>query len=174
MCFIRVRVLQDFVGQWVSGAVFLNPVPGEPRSAHFVSLIWHTHGTLVDLNLKKGVFTSFCNWNQILMFTHVYIVLKVKRWSVHMPLERRCYSDLSRHIKEPQNGIVRISLKKKRSHLKAKTLFIPKVTCFVYSVSMLLVFLLACVFHCVRAAWHVGRSNSNEGGRFLQRINCRV
>ncbi len=41
------------------------------------------------------------------MFIHVYFVLYVnmKRRLVHVLFELRRYNDLSRHIKEPHNGI---------------------------------------------------------------------
>ncbi len=43
--------------------------------------------------------------------------------SSRMPLELKQYSDLSRHIKEPQNGIYCLNFFKKRQTFKAETLF---------------------------------------------------
>ncbi len=84
--------------------------------------------TLVDLNLKNGVYWSLSavETSYLLMFIHVYFALylvNVKRWSVHVPLELRHYSDLSRHIKEPQNGFYCVNFLKKLQNLKAETLF---------------------------------------------------
>ncbi len=59
------------------------------------------------------------------MFIHVYFVLylvKRKGWSVGMPLKLVCYSDLSSHVKEPQNCIYCLK-KKLYQNLKAKALF---------------------------------------------------
>ncbi len=51
-----------------------------------------------------------------------------------VPLELRHYSDLSRHIKEPQNGIYCLNFLKKVTILKLRLCFIPKVSYYVLSV----------------------------------------
>ncbi len=65
--------------------------------------------TSVDLNFKNCVYCrlSTVEIKYVLIFIHVYFMLlsKYERWLVHVLLELRCYSDLSRHIKEPQNRI---------------------------------------------------------------------
>ncbi len=51
-----------------------------------------------------------------------------------MPLELRQYSDLSQHIKEPQNGIYCLNFLQNDTILKLTPCFIPNVTCSVLSV----------------------------------------
>ncbi len=65
----------------------------------------------------------------------------MKRRSVHV-FELRQYSDLSRHIKEPQNSIYCFNFFKKLRVLRP--CFIPEVTCSVFSVSVLSVSSLLC------------------------------
>ncbi len=64
---------------------------------------------------------------------HSYLISalgKYEKTIVHMLLELRQYSDLSRHIKEPQNCIYCLILKK-------RPCFIPEVTYSVFSVGAL-------------------------------------
>ncbi len=81
-----------------------------------------------------------------------------------MLLELKSYSDLSQHIKEPQNSICLNFLK-----TKSESWDIPKVTGSVLSVCTLSVFSLRNVFftaweHDVWRERH-GLNNSNDGGR---------
>ncbi len=102
-------------------------------------------------------------------------LVKRKRWSVHMSVELRHYSNLSRHIKEPQNSIYCLNFLQNDKNWKLRLCFIPKVTCSVLSVGVLSVYsLLRDVFFTarehdvwLRAAWLVRHSNSNEWGAGL-------
>ncbi len=62
-------------------------------------------------------------------------------------LELRCYSDLSQHIKEPQNSIYCLNFFKNDKIWKLRVLrpcFIPEAACSVFSVSVLSVSSLLC------------------------------
>ncbi len=93
----------------------------------------------------------------------------MKRRSVHVFELRQC-SDLSRHIKEPQNCIYCFNFFKNDS-LKAEgpeTLFHIRsnLLCLLCQCVVSSLFALRCIFHCVRtcsvrAALYVGHSNSN-------------
>ncbi len=99
----------------------------------------------------------------VLMFIRIYLMLYVmKRRSVHVPLELRWYSDLSWHIKEPQNSIYCFNfLKKNKKKLKAENLFhtrsnLLSLVC-LHFVSFL--FAQRCIFYFVRTwcvvwEWH--------------------
>ncbi len=70
---------------------------------------------LMSVDLNNGVYWCLftVETRYLLMIIHVYFVLqlvKMKRWSVHVPLELRNYSNLSGHIKEPQNSICWLNL----------------------------------------------------------------
>ncbi len=64
-----------------------------------------------------------------------------------MPFELRCYSDLSRHIKKPQNWIYCLFLK--RQHLNAETMFHTKSNLFCF-VCWHAVVAMQCKFHFMR------------------------
>ncbi len=75
----------------------------------------------------------------------------MKRWLAYMLLELRHYSDLSRHIKEPQNGIYCLYFLKNDKIWKLRPCFVE--TCSVLSVGVLSVsYLLRSV--CVVWEWH--------------------
>ncbi len=64
--------------------------------------------------------------------------IKKERRSVHVSIDLiRQYSDLSQHIKEPQNVIYCLNFCKNYHILKRRPCFIPEVTCSVLSVSVL-------------------------------------
>ncbi len=95
-----------------------------------------------------------------------------KSWLVRMLLELRCYSDLSRHIKEPHNYLNII--------WKLRVCFIPKATCSVLSIDELSVSsLLRSVFftaweHDVCGMRVLGLSDSatvTKVGGCLRRVN---
>ncbi len=99
---------------------------------------------------KLCVLTSFRGWNKIHSDSDVHFVFYVnmKRRTVHVPLELRRYSDLSRRIKEPQNSIDCMNFLK--FHTRRNLL------------CLVLYFVLRDNMLCsVRAAWLVGHSNSN-------------
>ncbi len=62
-------------------------------------------------------------------------------------LELRQYSDLSRHIKEPQSGIYCLNFFKKDKIWKLRPCFIPKATC---CCQFPLCSTILYIFHCVR------------------------
>ncbi len=63
--------------------------------------------------------------------------IKKERRSVHVSIDLiRQYSDLSQHIKEPQNGIYCLNFLNYHI-LKRRPCFIPEVMCSVLSVSVL-------------------------------------
>ncbi len=105
----------------------------------------------------------------------------MKRWLVHVLLELRCYSDLSRHIKEPQNDIYRLNFLKNENIWKLRPCFIPEVTCFVFSRrAVRFLFAPQCIFllredtMCsVRAALSVLSDIATviKEGEFLQRVH---
>ncbi len=137
LCSVIVIVTSQ--GIWLTGDLTNHNV--EPAI-----FVWQeSRLTSVDLSLKNGVFTSFCSWNKIPSDVHSClfhaITSNIKRWSVHVTLELRRYSDLSQHIKEPHNGIYCLNffffLK---TNLKA--CFIAEVTRSVLSVGALSVFCL--------------------------------
>ncbi len=106
----------------------------------------------------------------------------MKRRSVHVPLELRCYSNLLWCIKEPQNGIYCLNLlKKKDTTWRRRLCFIPEVSCSVLSVGVLSVSSLLCnVFfttweHDVwcKSSMLVEHSNSNWGGRVFGKAQLR-
>ncbi len=102
--------------------------------------------TLESVNLI--LLTPFPGWNKISSNVHIYFVLLLvkRRWSVHVPLEVRCYTNLSRHIKEPQKCIYHF-YKKNANFEFWYFVFLPQVT---WRVVCIALFAPRCIFLCVR------------------------
>ncbi len=86
--------------------------------------------------LKLKMVCSAVEIKYFLMFIHVYFMLYVnmKRRSVHV-FALRQYSDLSRYIEEPQNGIYCLNFFKNDSNLSALsvcTLSVSSLLCDVF------------------------------------------
>ncbi len=122
------------------------------------------------------VYTDIFLWLKQVTFwcSFVFILselVKRRRWSVHVPLELRRYSDLSWHIKGPQNSIYR---------LNAEALYHTKsdLLCLVCRHVVSFLFAPRCIFHYIRTwcvAWkHHGLldvATVTKGDRSLQRVN---
>ncbi len=111
--------------------------------------------TLVDLNLKNGAYWSLSAVEQdtsLCSFMFLKLTSKEEEmigWRAAWTEER--YSNLPRHLKEPQNGINCLNFLKKMTIWKLRLCFIPKVTCSVLVSWSVVSFLLLrrCIFHCV-------------------------
>ncbi len=117
---------------------------------------------LVDLSLKNSVYWCLSTVknkiaSDVRSCLFCAMTIKRKTWWVRMPLELRCYSDLSRHIKEPQNGIYCLNFLQNEIIWKLRLFHTESnLLCLVCRCVVSFLFAPRCIFHCVRTwcvAW---------------------
>ncbi len=103
---------------------------------------------------KRYVLTSTAvETRSFLMFIHVYFLclwVDMRRWLVHVLPELMHYTNQSRHITKPQNGI--FCFLKKWPNLKAETWFYTKSNLLYLACRHVVSILIApqCLFNCAR------------------------